>query len=76
MSGVIVPNPQVGDRKYLVRHPQATQCSLHQAPRLLEVLWGYTNGMKALAKLWTLSSICFGCFQCCHLFGFPQLFLQ
>lgn len=71
MSWVIVPDPQAGDGKY-----QVTQWSPHQAPRLLEVVWGYTNAMKAPAKLWTLSEVCFGCFQCCHLFGFPQLFLQ
>lgn len=56
MSRVIVPDAPAGDGKYLVRHPQATQCSPHQAPRMLEVLWGYTNGMKAPAKLWTLRS--------------------
>lgn len=63
VSGVIVPDPQV---------PGGTP----MGPRLLEGLWSYTDGMKAPAKLWTLSEIFFGYLQCCHLFGFPQQFLQ
>lgn len=73
---MIVPDPQAGDGKYFVKHLQATQCSSYQAPRLLEVPWCCTNGMKTPAKRLTLSEVCFGCLQSCLLFGFPQVFLQ
>lgn len=57
-----------------MKHPQATPCCPLQIPGWLDVLWGYTDGMKAPARFWRVSVNSSVCFQCCHLFGFARLF--